>query len=170
MKKLLISLVLMLAVFASLSAVITYGTVTSKTSGKFITYTGLTTVVVADTTNPYILSPVFSAGSVLSNKGIMISGVVVADLKHSTAPITAVALVLPVLQVSYDGTNFVDLLSLGTFIGTGGTAGTAYVVPASLVGYLAPYYRVKWMAYASTGIAITHDLYGTIRTLITTIP
>lgn len=167
MKKILFAM-LMLVLAVSAFSTITYSTVTSKTTGKIVTYAGLTTVAVGDTATPYILSPTFTNGSQMSNKGIMITGVVVTALKHSTN--VAQGAVMPVLQASYDGTTFADLFTFGQYFTAGGTAGTTYVIPVSLTGYFAPYYRVKWVGYSTTGVINTAFMFGTIRTVITFIP
>ena len=168
MKKTLFMIMAFLLAFTCINAVITYSSVTSTSAGKFITYTGLTTVAVADTAANHILSPVFTYGSQISNKGIMVTGVVVAALQHSVN--VAVGKVKATLQVSSDGTNFADLYSFDAYIGTGATAGKVYIIPASTEGILAPYYRVKWTGYAPDGTIYIADIFGTIRTIITTIP
>lgn len=164
MRRIIPLIIVMLILAVGLSATITYSTVTTQTVNRFAVMSGTTTVAVADTAANYILSPTFSAGYSISNKGIMINGVITTALKHTVS--TAVGKVLAVLQVSADGTNYVDFASYNAYMSTGATAGTVITVPVSLVGIQAPYYRVKWVGYSATGVIYTADIFGAIKTQI----
>lgn len=164
MRKLIFILAMVLLV-AMLPATITYSTVTSKTLNTFGAYSGNTTVAVADTANPYILSPTFTIGDKISNRGIMITGVVNTSCQHTVN--TAVGKLKAVLQVSADGTNFADFASYDAYMSSAATAGTILVIPISLSGVHAPYYRVKWVGYSAAGVALVADIFGKITTTIT---
>lgn len=157
--------ILMVMLVAMLPAAITYSTVTSKTLNNFASYTANTTVVVADTTAPYILSSTFTYGDKMSNRGMLIQGVVNTSLQHTVN--TAVGKLKAVLQVSADGTNFADFASYDAYMSSAATAGTILVIPLSLSGVYAPYYRVKWVGYSAAGVALVADIFGKITTTIT---
>jgi len=163
-KTLILLMVMCMAVFA-LNAVITYSSVTSRTVDKFASYMGTTTIAVADTANPYILSPIFTSGYNISNRSIMLTGTVTTAVLH-TINVTTARLV-PVLQVSADGVNFADFASYPAYTGLA-TVGTVITVPISLVSVYAPYYRIKWRGYDATGVALVADLFGVIRTTVIT--
>ena len=168
MKRIILILVLLIAVMVGLNSTITYGTVTSKTIGGFAVYSGTTTVAVGDTTAstsvPYIISPTFSAGNVISNKSIMIVGTVVAAIQHTVD--TAQQSMYADLQASTDGSNFASVATFKAYSSTANTAGTVIVVPASLTVIAAPYYRVIWRAQSALGVAQVADIFGTITTSI----
>ena len=164
MRKLIFILAMVLLV-AMLPATITYSTVTSKTLNTFGVYSGSTTVVKEDTTAAYILSPTFSIGDKMSNRGIMITGVVNTAFQHTVDK--AVGMLKGVLQVSSNGTNFADFASYDAYMSSAATAGTVLMIPASLTGVHAPYYRVKWVGYSAAGVALVADIFGKITTSIT---
>lgn len=168
MKKLTIILILILAVFVTLSATITYSSITSKSSGNLAYYSGTTTVAVADTAANYIVSPTFTTGYKLSGKAIMIIGTVTTALQHSAAK--AVGILKGVLQVSADNSTFADVASLEAYPMTGCTAGSSVAIPASTIGMVAPYYRIKWVGYSAAGVLYTADIFGAIKTTIITYP
>lgn len=164
MRKYMILSVLMLLMIGSLFSTITYSAITTQTLNRFAVMSGTTTVAVADTAANYILSPVFTAGYNISNKGVMIVGTVVASAQHTIN--TAVGKLKGVLQVSTDGTTFADLYSFDAYMSTGATAGTVLMIPTALGGVFAPYYRVKWVGYAPGGTIYAADIFGTIKTSI----
>ena len=166
MRKLIFILAMALLV-AILPATITYSTVTSKTLNTFGVYSGSTTVAVGDTVAgsvPYILSPTFTIGDKMSNRGIMISGVVNTAILYSATPVSFLKCVL---QVSANGSTFADFASYDAYMCTGATAGVVAMIPASLSGVHSPYYRVKWVGYSAAGTALVADIYGKITTSIT---
>lgn len=167
MKKLL-ALTLMVVLAFSLCATITYSTISSKTSGKLVTYTGTTTVAVTDTSGNAIYSPTFTKGYEISNRGIMVSATIVAAVQHTVN--AAVASLKGTLQVSTDNSNWADVVTYDAYIKTGVTAGQVIIIPASTVGMLSPYYRIKWVGYNAVGAAYTADILGTITTSITIAP
>lgn len=162
MRKLIFIMALLLIV-TLLPATITYSSVTSKTLNTFGIYTASTTVVVADTASNYIASPTFVIGDRVSNKGILIQGYVNTALQHTVN--AAVVKVLPVLQVSADGVNFVDAAIGTAYIITGATATKVMMYPVSLSGIYAPYIRVKWLGWGASE-AYAADIFGKITTTI----
>lgn len=167
-KKSVLLLILVLSVFMSLNAAITYSAVTSKSDGRFITYTGTTTVAYADTANVFILSPVFRSGTALSGKGLIIHATVVDSIQHtfSTDAGTAQSAIEAVLQVSPDGINFIDMYRAPAYRLSNPIAGAKVTVPMPTKGAIAPYFRIKWVGYSAAGVINVADIYGTITTTV----
>lgn len=164
MKKILILIVSMMLLVFGLTATITYSSITKIAVNKFEAQYGTTTVAVADTAANYILSPTFTEGYRISNKSIMVVGTVTTSLLHSAG--TAVGKLKCVIQVSSDGTNYVDWASADAYMSSAATAGTVITVPVSLSGVWAPYIRIKWVGYSAAGVLYTAKIYGVIQTRI----
>lgn len=162
MRKLTFIVALFLFMAISLSGTITYSAITKTTVNKFEAQTGTTTVAVADTANNYIVSPTFTDGYRISNRSIMIVGTVVAAIQHTVN--TAQPKLKATLQLSADNSSWSDWATFDAYATSTNVAGTVIMIPVSMNGVWAPYLRVKYTGYSSTGVINVADIFGTIST------
>lgn len=178
MRKSILILSLFLIMAISLSGTVyttTITDVTSKTLNKFgvlsskTTYTSTGTADSSATANMPMYSNTFTQGDLISGNEIMITGVV------NTALLTivdgaAVPKVVPILEISANGTNWVTYRTYDIYAGVP-TIGAVVTFPVSLSGVYAPYYRVRWQGY-NTGLTLVWKpgVKGAVTTYITVPP
>ena len=179
MRKLTLIVALFLLMAISLSGTVyttTITAVTSKTLNKFGVLSSKTTYTssgVADssaTENMPMYSNTFTQGDLISGNEIMITGVINTALTEIQTGAAAIPKIVPILEISANGTNWVTYRTYDIYAGTS-TVGTVITFPVSLSGVYAPYYRVRWQGY-NTAVTLVWNpgVKGAVTTYITVPP
>ncbi len=150
MKKLLISLVLMLAVFASLSATYTETTLLRD----FLVYTDAgSDATPTDTFGTNIdgyVSATFK-GNALSNRYCLAVATVLDTIANTG---TSVDHLTPIVQVSGNGTTWATALTLEAYSSTAETIGSSWAIVIDLSDITAPYVRLGYLYHTSADAAL----------------
>jgi len=166
MKRILIGLIILMAISLSFAA----NTITAVTQSTVNTDFTLmkSTTTVADSTL-LIYSNTFS-GRITSGKVFVVTATVGTSFTATTG--WAPTGIIPTVQISADGTNWVNYASYTVYQSSTKTAGTAITFPVSFNNVNVPYFRIRYTYYTGTTEYATADsaprpLAGAITTNIT---